>query len=1328
MRTLFSVISFFALFQSAEGAPAVWNSAHELRFVLEEHTSQPFYWWPRTLLSYPIRFEEKVDLGQLVLKQAANGERVPVQFSDVVRDARGVSSATANFFSDLPSGERLEFILSSGAPAQPATGVVESQDGRTIVLDSGVLKVRIPATQTVTGDAPGPILQFSRGGKWIGSSTLSLAGDRVVKLEATRVDRGPLFVSYRLTYTTEHHATYVAVVRCAAGMDFVRLEEDMEGLPEKATGVFETSWDGFAVTHRQAANHPYPFPNRLASAHEYRDYPWERIDERQMNTHLGVQPGMGSNGELPFTLGLFQPWPTFRVSSFANFWSQSSGDALGVFIDRMADWQDHQYAIWHSSPTLQVRYYYRDNALSWQWPLAKGHRSTGLAFYDHAKDIDTMQRMEKAVAGVRGKDGVIYRAGLSSTSYVLFLQNRYGTLDLNMVKDWVLSYSDQARQPKTLFTDGHYKKAAELEHAVLSSSLTNELVFSGTRQNGGFGPVPSRQILDSWIDGYNRLYQEMNEQQRKRIAAIYLMMAYTHAEEDYMPMIPMLSGHPNFLSDVKSVPAAMAFLFPDHPQASSWADEWEKFVELNTRYHTRPAVDAWDARGGRWTENIGTYVWGFVRPSARAAFALENFDGVQRFVTPQLAQMGDWLVNALSAPFAGESKEALALEDLQRDAHEWGVVTPERGPRRVFPPEGAHSERRMTPRSMWYLGVSLQHYAPLIAEHLMWAARPTDQDQEVLPGRVDPWDAMYRVPDNRGTNPHLRSAKYTGAGIILRAAVDAPGELSVHLDQIDEGPNYRWGVAADGGNGGLYFFANGKAYTHNGPEDVGDRWAQDTDFNTNFGVWKNGGFRSIGRNVLSRPMYDLDTAQFAELIPNTGKGAYAWPEYVSRSVLLAGNDYFVLYDDVANQSVGHRLSWFVRRGDEFPSITLVRGAERRLETQVTEIQTRTTLGKWFDGLGDSMAVVSARKDLNAKPAPFGCTVQAPGIDDMVFRDPDGIHYQAGGIVFEGTAGLVRKGPEGYQIALFHGSRIGIPGLTLMPANSDVGISAELNSNGATAGRYFAPEAAVLKFEAATAGAFYIDGAAQPLTHEGPALAVSLQRGLHRWEYTNRLPVPLPPDIERTENFAGGARVVIRPVVGATEYSMELSRDKGLTWSPAGNASKPELELRGLPNGAKVHVRALASNKEQHSVPGPEYPLYIDNRTPPPPDGLRVSLSDGSAALSWGEVLGVAEYRLYMRRSDNDTFQFIYHGRDRTYVDRRAGIKRSNPIPGEGSRTPAYQYRVTSTNGNGEGAPSRIADTNPGSWRNWDPMPGEPFRRPAFEITSNDSLPRYYPRP
>jgi len=79
----------------------------------------------------------------------------------------------------------------------------------------------------------------------------------------------------------------------------------------------------------------------------------------------------------------------------------------------------------------------------------------------------------------------------------------------------------------------------------------------------------------------------------------------------------------------------------------------------------------------------------------------------------------------------------------------------------------------------------------------MWAARPTDQDMEATVDQGDPYNAIYPKVDNKGTNPHLQAAKYTGYGITLRAAVDTPQELSIHLVQIDDGPNYRWGIASE---------------------------------------------------------------------------------------------------------------------------------------------------------------------------------------------------------------------------------------------------------------------------------------------------------------------------------------------------------------------------------------------------------------------------------------------------------------------------------------------------------------------------------------------------
>jgi hypothetical protein len=1323
---------------------AIWDHSRQIRFELKDLLEHPFYWWPRTLLSYPIEFQSPIDLNRLELTRADTGEGIPIQFSEIVSDQAGLRSAILNFFSDLPSGAHREFVLSvAAAPIGFEPQVHESHEGNTIVLDSGPMRVRIPATQDVPGDAPGPIIQVSRGGPWVGSSTLKLIGDRVTHIAARRVANGPLFVAYELTYQTEGGSHYVAKVQVNADLDFVRFTEDMEGLLPDLHGEITSTWNGFAVTHRQAPNHPFPLPDQVSA---YDDYTWERIDEpwSKPDVRFGasrpIYPELLPEGQLPIILGIYEPAPgNTTIGTWANFWDQRSGDAMALFIDNVDDWQDHAYAYEVGSPALQVRTYYEDGKFFWKWPLARRSRSTCIAFYDHEKDKQAMRQLEEGFKGVRQGE-FTYQTPLSFASHALFLQNRYGTLDLNRVKDWVLEYPDDSRRPPIIFTGGSAQKPADLEQRVMTSPFVCTLPLTGDRQMDGhgpipgrsivnFSPVPTRQIMGYWIDGFNRLSGTMSARQRARLTAMYLLIAYVHAGDDFMPLVPMLGGHPNFFADVKSAPPAMSFLFPEHPMAQTWADMWQKCVEMNTRFNTRPSVKAWDADGGRWTEDLGTYVWAFLRPSLRTGFLLRQYDGIERFVTPQLAEMAEWLVNALSAPFDGETQEGFRTLLADDQGREWGVVGPGEGPRRVYPPIGAHSEQRMPPRCLWYLGSCLERYAPLAAEHAMWASRPTDEDAETAPGNAPPWDdIMYRAPENRGTNPHLRSRKHTGYGIVLRAAVDTPQELSVHLQQIDSGPNYRWGWAAEGGCGVLCFFAAGKAYSFNGSEDVGDRRDQDTDFCTTFGVYKDQHFRSIGQNVLSRPFYDLGCGQFAEIVPREGPSAYSAPEYVSRSVLLAGHDYFVLYDAVLNQSIVHRLSWFVRRGSELPSIQLVRGAVAAdRETQRTEIQTAASMGVWFDGVGDSMAVISHRKDLKVESTPYGCRVRSAEIDDLVFRGAHPVHFAEGATEFDGTSSLIRTRKEGIEFALFHGTHISVSGLSFTTVDMDLGIGGSIVAGQPPSGNYHAPKASSVRVSMPLLSdqmVFYVDGEAQKGRREGDVMFIELTEGSHHWELTDKLPVPVAPRIVRTENHAGGARVIASAVASATQYRFELSKDSGVTWTPIGLETAPEFSASGLADEQKFHVRAVALNPLHESAPGPEYPLYVTKNPPSPPDGIHVDLFDGTAEVSWGEVLGVSEYRLYARSAGERDFRLVYRGLDRTFRDKRPGIRASNSNPSDvaaAKQTGVIEYCVAAVSGNGEGARSRTADTNPASWRNWDPKPGEPFRRTYFDRTGSAAL-------
>ena len=70
--------------------------------------------------------------------------------------------------------------LASEAELDRAVKVAE--DGKTIQLDAGPIAVRIPATQTVVGKAPGPVVQVRRGTKWVGSSTVEFPGHQVTAI------------------------------------------------------------------------------------------------------------------------------------------------------------------------------------------------------------------------------------------------------------------------------------------------------------------------------------------------------------------------------------------------------------------------------------------------------------------------------------------------------------------------------------------------------------------------------------------------------------------------------------------------------------------------------------------------------------------------------------------------------------------------------------------------------------------------------------------------------------------------------------------------------------------------------------------------------------------------------------------------------------------------------------------------------------------------------------------------------------------------------------------------------------------------------------------
>jgi hypothetical protein len=228
----------------------VFGPSQTLHFVLQDHLHHPLYWWPRTLLSYTVKFQGvELTARQLALHDE-NGTAIPFQLSDVKQAGNFLTTATISFFSDLPSGGHHDLVLTRGTPASMSGPVTEKRQGQSILLNSGVMQLRLPASQTLTTDVPGPIIQFSRdnGAKWLGDSKLVTPGMKALRIVTERMDNGPLFATYRVTYRFQGGASYEATIRCIAGMDYVEFHERIDGFDANAHAYLDMPWRNFHPT------------------------------------------------------------------------------------------------------------------------------------------------------------------------------------------------------------------------------------------------------------------------------------------------------------------------------------------------------------------------------------------------------------------------------------------------------------------------------------------------------------------------------------------------------------------------------------------------------------------------------------------------------------------------------------------------------------------------------------------------------------------------------------------------------------------------------------------------------------------------------------------------------------------------------------------------------------------------------------------------------------------------------------------------------------------------------------------------------------------------
>lgn len=1262
-----------------------WQNDH-IRIELKEQLEIPEMKWPETLLRYKLDLADAgiSDVQELVLLDSTN-RSVPFQLADRVSENGMIRYATLCFLSDLSSGATKTFRFTKRTDKMKYSLLSHPNKVKTESIASGILLdnglVRLQINEDISGTTGDVVFRIGTAGEWLGEMLLP-PGHKLTKYEVKNKVKGEVFSEYDLNLCFEGTKNYHVTLRLISGMEYVEMDETMNGFDASAHFSMQLNWDNFQPEVRYVPTRNSQVDKKGRGFDNYswepmEGLPFEGVADKHPLTDFDQQNA--SDGKLPFRLSSYHNWMTWWRLHTAAFWNEKKDQTVGIYIHDFEKWKDPSYPIWGSKEYLSVNYYYKDNRLFWKFPLVNGERSVSIALYPHAKDKEIVNQTNNPLV------------------YIDYLRRWYGWISLDKTKDWVLDYESERSAHRPFYAcEGQEMKADP--KGVLEKFRRNvqAMATSGERINGP-NPVGAREYLEHLTPLLELSEDKLSPADYRKVRAYYLFMNYVFIDEALMPIRTLLSGHPNFLGDIKSIPGAVAFLYPDHPDARMFADHFEKSIELNLNYHIRPEVKSWGAKGGRSTENLSCYTWAFLRPTLKTTFMLHHYyDGKNRMLHPNVSSYGEWLLNTLTSPL-----------DLLNG-------------RRAVPPQGAHSRKEAIPNYLNTLGHELRYYDPLLAEHIFWETRPDDDNFETRKKESDPWDAASRSlrPYEKGTNPRLQSAKYTGYGYVLRKNYGEKEEMYVNLQQIDDGPNYRWGRAGKGGNGIIYYYANGKRYSHNGTEDVGDGPFGDTERSTNFGVKKQGiyrgigDYRSVGRNDLTEPLFDFGFAQFASVHASHEVSS----DYTSRSVLMADKDYIMVFDDVVRPDIEGRLSWFVGINDELPAIYQLKPA---VEAQNADVQLTVspyhkdavspeTKGVYFDGKGDFLTLVTHRADLDITYESDICRVKHPsGVTDWVFRNDNPVLYRKEGIGFEGTSGFVRKCAKGhYQAALFGGTMISVPGLSVrFESESDKnGISLELNQ-GLYSGKIRMSHPAMIRFTAdkkqSSAYSLYLNGL--PVNTggtDGKTLLLNLDPGTYEWQLTDKGLIPGQPEILRSISGRNWCELSWTQVAGASSYQLWTSDDSGVNWKLYKDRIQATTgKIESLAENKKIHVRIVAEAAGGSGIPSGDYPVYLSADRPHAPEGLRVEVDKNVASLSWGQILGADNYNLYQRELGLNDFRSVYIGKERkTQVLLKEGV--------------VYEFAVTATNGNGESSKSILVDTDPSRFINWSPVPGEKFRRDA----------------
>ena len=820
-----------------------------------------------------------------------------------------------------------------------------------------------------------------------------ISGERVISadIECDEVsysctEKGDIYSSYEILCKWKDGRRYTSEIKLINGLPFFEFKEKIDGFFDDSTAELTMSFEGFDFNYRQSMFRPM-----------------EKIDQY-----------VHDDGVLPIKVYSYDSWINWGFSRALDFYGKKGN--VGLFVRDNNEWDDYKYLLWTADCDFGIYFTYRNKKLKWHFPLKTGKRFLGITVFNDNVFKNEQASGNEMWAHVSNQNG----ENSHKEIYTQKLWQYHALTPLDRVKDYKLDW-EYVKPEKSYFFDDDFRRKNKCDvkycdpDSELGKDLLLDIIYNKSevfeKPLGTLGPVSLREIK-SLAAIYDLTAHKMTYEDAKQCAVIFAFMAYFAMDENFMPTRKLLAGHPNFLVDVIAVAGYAAAIIPQHPDKDVWVDFFNDNIDKNFTYHVRPDIEKWKAKGGRATENPPSY--NFANISAMMSVCMLFMKRGYRLpnTNKNAKKLLNWNMNILSAPVEG---------------------------RRIFMPQGAHCDGDK--------GFYENHFYLYELAKMLLKEYPEEalnfiavSNQSPLHGYgfiknidEDLWSYLYEKVDT-DVPVKLESQKFTGYGYVLRHSVGTPEEISVHIQQLDRGPNYRWGGFRNTGNGGIYYCASNKRYSFNGPEDTGDMNLSANEGSCTFSVLNEYTHYNIGFNELTSPFVNFGFVQQVHL--RADKEIERLYKY--RKVMLVENDYIVIYDAVRDMTTRGRFTWFVQKNEEFPKIFQLKPGSEQKPYMVGEtadyISEPKTIAKHFvenecfrskgvgyDGNGDFLTVVSHRDTIKATAEEYGARVCVNGRENLIFCDNADIEYKRDNVTFVGRNGIISKTDDkNYKCAIICG--------------------------------------------------------------------------------------------------------------------------------------------------------------------------------------------------------------------------------------------------------------------------------------------------------------------